>query len=77
MIFADFYRIGKIPVLMILLKIMPNGRVIFSPQCSIIRTEMLSGPYALLTFKLFMMLRTIQNIHRYYSIHELLLWKKE
>ena len=54
MILADFHKIGNIPVLMILLIIMLNGREIFSPQSSIIRPEMLSGPCALLIFKRFM-----------------------
>ena len=51
---ADFHKVGKILLFMIFLKIMLNGRVRFSPQSSIIRPEMLSGPYALLTFKFFM-----------------------
>ena len=35
-------------------KLILSGRVILSPQSSIIRPEILSGPCALLTFKLFM-----------------------
>ena len=47
---ANFYKVGKIPVFVIFLKILLSGRVIISPQSSIIQPEMLSGPCALLTF---------------------------
>ena len=44
----DFHKVGKIPVLMTFTKMILKGRVILSPQSSIVRPE------ALLTFKLFM-----------------------
>ena len=46
--FALFHKSGKIPVLMILLKIMLSGRVMFSPQSSIMRPEISSGPCGLI-----------------------------
>ena len=48
---SDFHKFGKIPVFMILLKILLNGRVIYCLQNSIMRPE---RPYALLTFNIFM-----------------------
>ena len=44
---------------MILLKIMLRGKIMLSPQSSILRQEMLSGPYALFTLRLFMISKTI------------------